>query len=102
MLAVDTGASKTMLAEIVFDRHFKIIKLSPSESTFCSDGDDLKVAGQFVADVQLGPVTVTNLRIMVADVVGDGLLDSRRLDWQEGRAAAHERGWPHRVVPTPS
>ena len=34
----------------------------------------MKVAGQFVADVQMGPVTVANLRITVADVLGDGLL----------------------------
>ena len=53
MLAVDTGASKTMLARDVFERHFKSTSLETSQSTFCTaDGDELKVARQFVADVQ--------------------------------------------------
>ena len=48
MLAVDTGASKPMLAEDVFKRHFKSTSLETSQSTFCTtDGDELKVAGQF-------------------------------------------------------
>ena len=49
--------------------------MGTSQSTFCTaDGDDLPVAGQFLADVQLGPVTVTNKWITVAKIVGDGLL----------------------------
>ena len=39
-----------------------------------ADGNDLCVVGEFITDIQLGPVTVTNLRVTVVKVVGDGLL----------------------------
>ena len=95
MLAVDTGASKTMLAEDVFKRHFKDITLSPSQSTCCTaDGDDLPVAGQFLADVQLGPED-NGCQRRWTRFVGDGLPpNSGRLDWREGGSTAHECGRP--------
>ena len=34
----------------------------------------MKVARQFLVDIQLGSATITNLQIPVANVVGDGLL----------------------------
>ena len=52
MLAVDTGASKMVLAKDTLHRYFTGMDLGPSCSTFCmADSDDRHVARQFLEDM---------------------------------------------------
>ena len=75
MMTVDTGAAITMLNSTMFERHFQGIELVTSDDEFITaNGEAMTAAGSFRASIQMGPVTIANLKITVADVVGDGLL----------------------------
>ena len=70
LLTADTGAAVTMLNTNIFKRYFPDTELQPSAGNFTTaSGDPMSTAGQFRADVQLGPVTIASLLITVAEVL---------------------------------
>jgi hypothetical protein len=75
LLAVDTGATMTIINSQKFLKHLDRALLQPSGHTFhTTAGATLPALGQFSAALELGPVKVTGLLTTVAEVVGDGLL----------------------------
>eukprot|EP00918_Siedleckia_nematoides_P042751 GHVU01093450.1.p1 GENE.GHVU01093450.1~~GHVU01093450.1.p1 ORF type:complete len:417 (+),score=22.02 GHVU01093450.1:87-1253(+) len=64
-----------MINKDVFSRYFRGTELQQSVDQFhTATREKMYTVGQFRADVQLGSVTTSHMKITVADVVGDGLL----------------------------
>jgi hypothetical protein len=75
LMTKDTGSTMTMIDTKAFFKRFLHTRLRPPQGAFqTADGSEMKITGEAIVHVEVGPVVVEKLRVAVTDLPVEGLL----------------------------